>query len=237
MNARRYAVASAALGLAAGLFAAAPASAMAAAPSTEGSSGDVEFSVFDNGSGIPRNSSFQLADLGRKHGIADSAVKQLGAGKAPRTAGAESNAESKKLSGPDTLVGQWKDRDGWTVYMRQGYYDPVRDKGFGLAKIEQKHNLTMKAVEATTKYPRPGAAGKQKFAGYPDTWNYFTDVLHVKCSGWWIFRTCRVDKVQPVRAGVDFSFKVPMLPKGVITAYCEGVQGRCPDWVKNAVNI
>ncbi|GHC70298.1 hypothetical protein GCM10010507_56380 [Streptomyces cinnamoneus] len=232
VNASRYAVASAALGLAAGLFAAAPASAMAAAPSARGPSGDVEFSLFDNGSGIPRNSSFSLADLGR-HGIPDSAVKQLGAGKAPSTAGEESAA----LSGPDDLVGQWKERDGWTVYMRRGYYDPRRDKGFGLAKIEQKHNLTMKAVRATTQYPRPGAAGKQKFAGYPDTWNYFTDVLHVKCSGWWIFRTCRVDKVQPVRAGVDFSIKIPQLPKGVITAYCEGVQGRCPDWVKNAINI
>ncbi|MCC2276692.1 MULTISPECIES: hypothetical protein [Streptomyces] len=235
MNARRYAVASAALGLAAGLFAAAPASAAAAAtPSAQGSSGDVEFSVFDNGSGIPRNSSFRLADLGR-HGVPESAVKQLGAGKAPRTAGAD--AESHVMSGPDDLVGQWKDRDGWTVYLRRGYYDPARDRGFGLTKIEQKHNLTMKAVRATTQYPRPGAAGKQQMNGRPNTYNYFTDVLHVKCSGWWIFKTCRVDKVQAVRAGVDFGAQIPMLPKGVITAYCEGVQGRCPDWVKNAINI
>lgn len=33
---------------------------------------------------------------------------------------------------------------------------------------------------------------------------------------------------------VTVNYKVA---KGVITAYCPGIQDRCPDWAKNAANI
>ncbi|MEU7135649.1 hypothetical protein [Streptomyces sp. NPDC046261] len=219
----------------AGLLTAVPATAAAdGSPSGRDSRGDIDFSVFDTGAGIPRDSSFKLADLSR-YGVARSAVDELGAGKLP-AAGASGE---KTLAGPDDVVGEWKERDGWDTVMRRGYYDPVLDRGFGLTKVEQKHNLTLKAVRATTKYPRPGATGKEPLSGSSTTYNYRTEVLHVRCSGWWIFRTCRVVDVKTIRAGVDF--RVPPggdgKSKGVITAFCEGVPGRCPDWVKNSINI
>ncbi|MBT2384934.1 hypothetical protein [Streptomyces sp. ISL-11] len=219
----------------AGLLAAAPASAAGTAPSTDrGSSGDVEFSLFDRGPGLSKGSTFKLADLDRQ-GISKPAIEDLAAGRQARPQADRQQAQA----GPDDVVGQWKERDGWDTVMRRGYYNPALDRGFGLAKVEQKHNLSLKAVRATTKYPRPGPTGKEPLAGSRTTYNYRTEVLHVKCSGWWIFRTCRVVDVKTIRAGVDF--RVPPngdgKSKGVITAFCENTPGRCPDWVKDSINI
>ncbi|GAA0442851.1 hypothetical protein ACFQ2B_35760 [Streptomyces stramineus] len=224
----------AALAATAGLLAAAPASAAEAAPNARGSSGDVEFSLFDRGTGMSEGSTFQLADLGRQ-GISKSAIEDLAAGRQARPQATSQQTQA----GPDDVVGEWTERDGWNTVMRRGYYDATTDRGFGLTKVDQKHNLSLSAVKATTKYPRPGPTGKEPLAGSQTTYNYRTEVLHVKCSGWWIFRTCRVVEVKTIRAGVDF--RIPPngdgKSKGVITAFCENTPGRCPDWVRKAINI
>ncbi|GHG49705.1 hypothetical protein [Streptomyces griseocarneus] len=233
---KRRGVFVATLAATAGLLTAVPAAASPGdGPSARDSRGDVEFSVFDTGTKIPRDASFKLADLSGRYGVAKSAVEELGAGRTPR----QEASEQRTLAGPDDIVGEWKERDGWNTVMRRGYYDPALDRGFGLTKVDQKHNLSLAAVKATTKYPRPGASGKEPLNGSSTTYNYRTEVLHIKCSGWWIFRTCRVVDVKTIRAGVDF--RVPPggdgKSKGVITAFCEGVPGRCPDWVRNSINI
>ncbi|MDT0452141.1 hypothetical protein [Streptomyces hesseae] len=194
--------------------------------------GDMSFSVIDAKSAIPRTGTFQLRDLAR-FGIEQKAVERLAAG---RPSAAEESAGKPALAAPDpayNIVGEWKDKDGWDTTMRQGKW-PGGDYGFGLTKVDQKHNLSLAAVKATTKYPRP-TGGKKQQGG--TSYIYVTDVLHVKCSGWWIFRTCRVVDVKAVDAVVNFRQLRDGKPFGVVTAYCENTPGRCPDWVRQSINI
>jgi hypothetical protein len=104
-----------------------------------------------------------------------------------------------------------------------------------MTKIDQKHNLSLDAVKATTMYPRPTPAGKEQLGA--TTYNYRTEVNHVECSGWWIFRSCRVTETLTVLAGIDYRKLPDGKAFGAVTAFCEGVPGRCPDWVRNAINI
>ncbi|MFI0909086.1 hypothetical protein [Streptomyces abikoensis] len=197
--------------------------------------GDMSFSVIDAKSAIPRTGTFQLRDLAR-YGVEQKAVNRLAEG---RTSGAADSAEKAAPAAPAapdpaySIVGEWKDKDGWDTTMRQGKW-PGGDYGFGLTKVDQKHNLSLAAVKATTKYPRP-TGGKKQQGG--TSYIYVTDVLHVKCSGWWIFRTCRVVEVKAVDAVVNFRVLRDNKPFGVVTAYCENTPGRCPDWVRQAINI
>ncbi|UUU24997.1 hypothetical protein [Streptomyces sp. DSM 40750] len=200
----------------------------------EGTSGTVEFSVFDTGGGLPRDESFQLKDLS-DYGIPKRTTEKLAAGEAGE-AGAQAPAAVAAPSGSFDVVGggEWKDKDGWDAVMRRGYWNGA-NAGFGMTKIDQKHNLSLDAVKATTMYPRPTPEGKQQIA--PTTYNYRTEVNHVECSGWWIFRSCRVTETLTVLAGIDYRKLDDGKAFGAVTAFCEGVSGRCPDWVRNAVNI
>ncbi|WP_447002162.1 hypothetical protein ACRAKI_20745 [Saccharothrix isguenensis] len=76
------------------------------------------------------------------------------------------------------ILWQWQDRLGTPFVLRRGYYNAATDKGFGFDKVYWKHNLTERAVMATTKWPRV----RTHIGG--TTWNYDTDVLRVRCSGW-----------------------------------------------------
>lgn len=127
------------------------------------------------------------------------------------------------------LVASWTSSNRRTVNLRQGTYNPVNGAGWGYAKITQKHNLNTASVKRTTQYPGPGFPQKD---AEPDTWVYSTPVAHVQCSGWWIFRRCKVTQIVDVRVVVNYA-----VAKGVITAYCSGIAGACPSWVKNAANL
>ncbi|MGW2767357.1 hypothetical protein [Streptomyces sp. NPDC001275] len=227
---KRAAMATAALATALGTALAIPTQAQAATAGAD-NSGTVEFSVFDTGAGIPRDTSFQLKDL-TDYGISQQTTEKLAAGE--NVGEKASNAATAAPAGSYDVVAEWKDRDGGDAAMRQGWWNGA-NSGFGLAKIDQKHNLSLAAVKATTMYPRPGPTGKEQIG--PSTYNWRTDVLHVECSGWWIFRTCRVTGIQSVLAGVDYRKLDDGKAFGAVTAFCEGVPGRCPDWVRNSINI
>ncbi len=131
------------------------------------------------------------------------------------------------------VLWQWKDSLGTPFVLRRGYYNAATDRGFGFDKVYWKHNLTERAVMATTKWPRI----RTHIGG--TTWNYDTDVLRVRCSGWGPWRTCKVVEKKVVRAGHDFRKNhagADAKAFGIVTAFCLGTV-RCPDWVKNSVNI
>lgn len=132
-------------------------------------------------------------------------------------------------TGSYDIIDTWNDRMGHQIVLRRGYYSG--DSGFGWTKIVQKHNLTTKAVWAATAGPptRTFVAGSK--------YDYFAPVFHVKCSGWWIFRTCRVTEQTTIKTGVDFRTVNDGKAFGVVTSFCLGHDGACPDWVKNAINI
>ena len=115
---------------------------------------------------------------------------------------------------------------------RKGYW--TGSQGFGDAKITSKHNLTKQAVMAVTKYPDP-------FTGIvpEDSYNtkYTSPVIHVKCGGFLIFKSCKVVEKVTVKAVVNYGIRKDGNAMGVITAYCLGYTGMCPSWVKNALNI
>lgn len=129
------------------------------------------------------------------------------------------------------VMSTWTGHDNADFAIRRGYWDADSDQGFGFDKIYWKHNLTIPAVRATTKYP----ANVSKVGG--TTYNYDTPVNHVRCSGWWVFRKCKVVETLTVRAGHDFRKLRDGKPFGIVTAFCVNIPGRCPDWVKNAANI
>lgn len=117
----------------------------------------------------------------------------------------------------------------WTDF--KGRYTPLRQSV--VSKLQTKHNVTWKVARAVTKYPAPG--GARLVSG--TKWNYETPVSEIKCSGWWVFRSCKVVRTVQVIGSVDFRTLADGSPYGVVTTYCDGYDGMCPDFVKNAVNI
>ncbi|WP_018505844.1 hypothetical protein [Parafrankia discariae] len=128
------------------------------------------------------------------------------------------------------VVASWTASTGDTVYLRQGSWNGTN--GWGYAKVTAYHNLNEAAVRATTLYPKV-----VRELG-PTTRRFETPVQHVSCRGKWIFRSCKVTETVTVMVAVDFRrFKQGGGSFGVVTAFCDGYTPKCPDWVKDAVNI
>lgn len=125
----------------------------------------------------------------------------------------------------------WREVDHALAVTRWGYFVPPNG-GFGNAKVEQKHNLTDKVVHFVTKHP---------FVQYHISglkWNYISwDVHHIKCSGWGPWRKCRSVEKTSVLVSHDFRGLSDGKPFGTVTAYCQTYEGKCPSWVKNALNV
>ncbi|WP_277209170.1 hypothetical protein [Isoptericola croceus] len=116
----------------------------------------------------------------------------------------------------------WRDNKGKTVNLRRNIN----------TKIVDKHNLTWRVPRAVTQHPnkRWFVSGKK--------YSYQTRVLNVRCTGrlWW--RKCKVVGSTQVLTSVDFRTNTSDgRAFGVTTAYCLGYAGRCPSYVKNAVNV
>ncbi|MBV6698904.1 hypothetical protein [Kitasatospora aureofaciens] len=234
-----------ALGTAAALAAlilAAPSALAASAPAPDpgGDDAAVSVAVFGDES-LVDGQELTVADLARDHGVDAGLLQAYGQGTVPDDSAPQGDPEAPDVEAPDVqapdaaapsvqaagdpayaLVTSWTSSDHRTVNLRRG------NASWGLTKIEQKHNLNVAAVRTTTRYPAPGWPKKQ---ANPDSWNYVTRVDHVRCSGWLWWRTCKVVEFTNVTVTVNYGNA-----KGVITAYCLGVAGRCPDWVKNAAN-
>jgi hypothetical protein len=112
------------------------------------------------------------------------------------------------------------------VPLRLGYY---RDgKGFGWTKIKKKHALTKySAVEYVTRGPNRKSQGGTSYKMWAYAGKY-------NCRN----GSCRLVKQYKVIVSVQESHRHSgrdHKPKGVITAYCEGVV-RCPAWVSTTLS-
>ncbi|MGW2252906.1 hypothetical protein ACWCXH_22290 [Kitasatospora sp. NPDC001660] len=204
-----------------------------AAPTTDPDRGDdaaVSVAVFGDDT-LAEGQELTVDELTRDHGVDADLLQAYGQGATPADSddpgegdAQDSRAASVRLAGDPAyaLVASWTSSDHRTVNLRQG------NASWGYTKIQQKHNLNVGAVRATTRYPAPGWPKKQ---ANPDSWNYVTRVDHVRCSGWLWWRKCTVVDFTNVQVTVNYGNA-----KGVITAYCIGYADRCPDWVKNAAN-
>ncbi|MEU6969973.1 hypothetical protein AB0A71_19965 [Kitasatospora aureofaciens] len=217
---------------------------VSAAPTTDPLPGDdapVSLAVFGDAS-LTDGRELTVADLANDHGVDLALVQAYGSGETPSEPeppvedpapqpAPEDAAESPsgapaaaRAPSPNyQMVASWTSSDHRTVNLRRG-----DGRTWGYTKIDQLHNLSVGAVRATTRWPAPGWP---KLQTAPDSWIYVTKVNHIQCSGWWLWRTCKVVGSVDVQAVVNYGN-----PKGVITAYCQGIVGRCPDWVRNAAN-
>lgn len=116
----------------------------------------------------------------------------------------------------------WTEKDGWIVTLRSNIND----------KIVNTHNVSWRVARAVTQHP------EEKWLVSGTKYNYSIPVNDVRCTGllWW--RECKVVRTVTVIAGVDFRANTSDgNPFGVTTTYCRGIPGKCPDFVKNALNI
>lgn len=99
-------------------------------------------------------------------------------------------------------------------------------------KLEEKHNVNWRVARATTQYPSKNESDSGT------SWVYFTPVSLVECKGFLFWRSCEVKETVTVKAVADFHRNTSDgRPKGFITTYCLAGEEKCPDYVKNAVNL
>ena len=107
-----------------------------------------------------------------------------------------------------------------TIAYRRGYYAPP-NAGFGHTKVLQKHNMYTPVVEFIVEGPNnshtDGEAGRA-----------YAYASH--------FVNGRLVEVVQLWAGYDTRFVSNNRSFGIVTAYCQGYQGYCPQWVNQAIN-
>lgn len=129
------------------------------------------------------------------------------------------------------VVATWKDRFNRTIYLRAGYNTVVDYRGFGLAHMWGKHNVTTAVARTVTKTDtRPDYVSGEK-------WNFDAKAQRWLCSGWGFWSSCKLTGNINVRVAHDFRHAKPYPGSfGIVTAYCTGYV-RCPDWVQRTANF
>lgn len=175
----------------------------------ERNAGAIKFSVLgDVGAGAGSYvTAKELLDLGVEMGRGDLSGGWI----AVRGARAEPTAAT------NNVLFRWNDFAGRAVVLRSQPYK----------KILTKHNLTYRSPRAVTRY----ASTRTHDGG--QAWRYRVKANEVQCDFWG--NNCKVKRSVWVRTIVDFrAYQGDSY--GVVTAYCEGHDGKCPDFVKNALN-
>ncbi|MDP9818509.1 DNRLRE domain-containing protein [Spirilliplanes yamanashiensis] len=135
-------------------------------------------------------------------------------------------------TGRHDIVSMWDDVNWGRIVLRYGYYQTHangQDNGFGLTKVIQKHNLDERNLRNVTRFPKL----KQHVAG--QKYNYTSHpIIRTKCTGNFFTRKCKNVARTEIILGHDFRiWPADHKSFGVITAFCKGYDGKCPNWVKN----
>jgi hypothetical protein len=128
------------------------------------------------------------------------------------------------ISYQEVVVRKLVNSSGGEVLYRQGYY-LGGSKGFGRDKVHNKHGITSDHVVAAV-VREPQDVFQDDVANFPGRWAHRREALLV---GW----TGVTDRVF-VRVIVDYHGWNGPGQLGVVTAYCEGYAGKCPEWVNRA---
>ena len=165
-----------------------------------------------------------LGDVGDGVGsvVTDADLAELGIEVIPGTASSAPKvqveaAPTAQAAATNNVLFRWNDFGNRKVVLRSLPYN----------KNLTKHNLT---------YRTPRVVTQKASTRTPDggtSWRYRLAAKEVKCDFWG--NNCKVVRTVWVRTVVDFrSYQGDTY--GVVTAYCEGINGKCPDIVKNALN-
>lgn len=108
----------------------------------------------------------------------------------------------------------------WIAY-RVGYFVPP-DTGFGRAKVLEKHNMFAPVVGFIVKGPNHSHVSGTKGQAYA----YAAHIVNG-----------RLVEVLQILAAYDVRVvSQPNRSFGIVTAYCVGIAGACPQWVNEAIN-
>jgi len=170
--------------------------------------GDITFSV--------------LGDVGNEVGsrVTRAELSLLGItvapGNTPQRADPHRTSSAQAVATNNVLF-RWNDYGNREVVLRSQPY----------AKILTKHNLTYRTPRVVTQR----ATSRSHDGG--QAWRYRLAAKEIRCDFWG--NNCKVIRTVWVRTVVDFrAYQGDKY--GVVTAYCEGYDGPCPDFVKNALN-
>lgn len=131
--------------------------------------------------------------------------------------------ESLAAAAPNDIIDSWYDPRGALINIRAGAWNPNTGAGWGWRKMNYKHDLsTASAKVITTKY--------FERIGQGSAIRYRATLKHIVClhtSG------CVVEQTVTARAIIEFK-NWDGKTQGLLTAYCEGWDGPCPYWARDA---
>lgn len=201
-----------------------------AAPETPDSDQRVTLSI-QAPADLPLGQALPVTDLW-KYGVPKNQIDKIARGEQPDPASSPSNGETKGWPDRYNSIEEWNDVDDWASHMRLGWWDGG-DRGFGLEKIEQKHNLDTRIARAVTQRPRGYWVGSpEKNPENGEAFEYFGNFVKIDCSPIACLPFPSID-TEEVRVVHDFRRLSDGRPFGVVTAYCTG-KTVCPDWVKDS---
>jgi len=106
------------------------------------------------------------------------------------------------------------------IAYRAGYYIPP-STGFGRAKVLLKHNMYKKVVAFIVK--APNHTHGTGTGGLAHAW-----AVHIVDG--------EVVQILKIFAKYDTRHLRDNRSFGIVTAWCDGIQGKCPQWVNQAIN-
>jgi hypothetical protein len=124
---------------------------------------------------------------------------------------------------PAVVVENFVNPAGETVAYRRGWH-AGGSTGFGYDKVSRKHAITnVQIVHSVVRHP---PVVRQET---PTRWVHEKEALLVGLAG--------PSQSVVVRVVIEYGDWAGPGQMGVVTAYCVGIQGKCPEWVNRAFSI
>lgn len=167
-----------------------------------------------------------------EYGVPQDQIDKIARGEQPNPASSRTEIDASGWPDRYNSVAEWNDVDDWQSHMRLGWWDGG-DRGFGLEKIQQKHNLDTRIAKAVTQRPRGYWVGSpEKTPENGQAYEYFGNFTKIECSPIACLPFPMID-TEEVRVVHDFRKLSDDRPFGVVMAYCVGKEV-CPQWVKES---